>query len=77
MYINRIACANCYGTGKTQKWTAAEPIDKYTGTLKLEYSTCDACKGKGYTTYPVFTVEEAKVIAKHFGFEVIGYEADE
>jgi DnaJ-class molecular chaperone len=74
MYINRITCANCYGTGKTQQWVATEPIDKYTGAFRLEDSPCDTCKGKGYTTYPVFTVEEAKVIAKHFGFEVIGDE---
>ncbi len=72
MYINRIACANCYGTGKTQEWVMAEQNPDGTGTIRAEECVCDTCKGKGYTTYPVFTVEEAKVIAKHFGFVVIG-----
>ena len=77
MYINRIVCANCYGTGKTQQWVETESIDRYTGAFKLEYSTCDSCNGKGYTEYPVFTVEEAKVIAKHFGFNIIGDSTNE
>ena len=77
MYINKTCCLICNGTGKTQKWVETESIDMYTGALKLEYSICDTCKGKGYTTYPVFTVEEAKVIAKHFGFEVIGDETND
>jgi hypothetical protein len=75
MYINRIACANCYGTGKTQEWVMAETNP--TGTLRAEECVCGNCGGKGYTTYPVFTVEEAKVIAKHFGFEVIGDSAND
>jgi hypothetical protein len=37
---------------------------------------CPKCNGKGYTTYPVFTVEEAIEIAKHFGFDIEGYEGN-
>ncbi len=74
MYINKTCCLICNGTGKTQKWVESETNPDGTRTIRLEDSTCDSCKGKGYTTYPVFTVEEAKVIAKHFGFEVIGDE---
>jgi hypothetical protein len=76
MYINRICCQACYGTGKTQEWVMAETSPDGTGTLKAEECVCGTCGGKGYTEYPVFTVEEAKVIAKHFGFEVIGDEND-
>lgn len=72
MYINKIACMTCYGTGKTQQWVMAETNPDGTGLLKAEEGVCSTCNGKGYTTYPVFTVEEAKVIAEHFGFEILG-----
>lgn len=72
MYINRITCTNCYGTGKTQEWVMAETNPDGTGMLKVEECVCGNCNGKGYTKYSVFTVEEAKVIAEHFGFEVLG-----
>jgi RecJ-like exonuclease len=74
MYINKTCCLICNGTGKTKSWVMAEQNPDGTGTIRAEECVCDTCKGKGYTTYPVFTVEEAKVIAKHFGFEVIGDE---
>lgn len=77
MYINRICCPVCSGTGKTQEWVMAETNPDGTGTLRAEECVCGNCGGKGYTTYPVFTVEEAKVIAKHFGFEVIGDSTNE
>jgi hypothetical protein len=72
MYINKTCCLICNGTGKTQKWIASEPDADGTRTIKMEDAICDTCKGKGYTEYPVFTVVEAKVIAEHFGFIVIG-----
>ncbi len=72
MHINRICCPACYGTGKIQQWVMTETNPDGTGTLKAEDCTCGNCSGKGYTEYPVFTVEEAKVIAKHFGFNIIG-----
>lgn len=72
MYINKIGCPVCSGTGKARQWLVVETHPDGTGTLKAEECVCGNCSGKGYTTYPVFTTEEAKVIAKHFGFEVIG-----
>lgn len=72
MYINRICCSACFGTGKTQQWVMTEANPDGTGTLKAEECVCGNCNGKGYIEYPVFTVEEAKVIAEHFGFNVIG-----
>jgi RecJ-like exonuclease len=72
MYINRRGCPVCSGTGKTREWVMVETNPDGTGTLKAEECVCGTCSGKGYTEYPVFTVEEAKVIAKHFGFNVIG-----
>ena len=70
MYINKIGCSSCYGDGTTQQWVIAETADVNTGAFRLEECVCDTCKGTGYTEYPVFTVEEAKVIAKYFGFEI-------
>ncbi len=72
MYINKICCPACSGTGKTQKWVIAETNPDGTGTIKAEECICGNCSGKGYTEYPVFTVVEAKVIAEHFGFIIIG-----
>ena len=39
MYINRIACPNCYGTGKTQQWVIAETNPDGTERLKAEKCT--------------------------------------
>ena len=77
MYINKICCSVCSSTGKTQKWVITETHPDGTGTLKAEECTCGNCSGKGYIEYPVFTVEEAKVIAKHFGFNIIGDSVNE
>ena len=71
MYINKICCPFCYGSGKIQKWVMAESNPDGTGTLRAEEGVCDTCKGKGYTEYPVFTVEEAIKIAEHLGLEII------
>lgn len=71
MYINQIGCPACSGTGKIQHWVASEINSDGTSTLRTEEAICGSCSGKGYTTYPVFTVEEAIKIAEHLGFEII------
>ena len=71
MYINKTCCLICHGTGKTQHWTVATQNPDGTGTIEMKEAMCDTCKGKGYTEYPVFTVEEAIKIAEHLGFEII------
>ena len=76
MYINKIACATCFGSGKVKKWVPAELNSDGICTLKFEDRICDNCNGKSYTTYPVFTVEEAVKIAEHFGFDIKGLEEE-
>lgn len=78
MIISKIVCMNCKGKGTVENWVLAEDIDldPTIGRLCRTEQTCPECNGKGYTTYPVFTTEEAKVIAKHFGFEIIGDDDD-
>ena len=76
MYINKIVCTICFGKGITQEWVSDDSV-KGSCILKAKDVTCPTCKGRGYTTYPVFTVEEAKAISKHFGFEIIGDEAND
>lgn len=68
MNINRIACCNCWGTGKKQEWKMVA-IDEENGVGRLESEevACELCNGKGYIEYPVFTVEEAKAILKFCG----------
>jgi hypothetical protein len=65
---------NCKGKGTVENWVFTEDIDldPTIGRLCRTEQTCPECHGKGYTKYPVFTVEEAKVIAKHFRFEITG-----
>lgn len=74
MIISKIVCMNCRGKGTVENWVFTEDIDldPTIGRLCRTEQTCPECNGKGYTTYPVFTTEEAKVISKHFGFEIIG-----
>lgn len=70
MEINRITCRTCCGCGYQAVWEMAEietKDDITSGTLRLREVTCEACAGKGYIEYPVFTVEEAKAILKHCG----------
>ena len=71
MYINKTVCLDCKGSGKRLNWVTSEINPDGTGTIKMEESVCDTCQGKGYTEYPVFTVEEAIKIAEHLGFEII------
>ena len=74
MIISKIVCMQCQGRGEVEGWIVTEDIDldPSVGRLCRTTQTCPNCNGKGYTTYPVFTVEEAKVIAKHFGFDIMG-----
>ena len=76
MIISKIVCMNCGGKGTVENWVFTEDIDPAIGILHRTEQTCPDCNGKGYTTYPVFTVEEAKVMAKHFGFEIKGDDND-
>lgn len=63
MFTNYITCANCGGRGIAEHWKVEQP-----GKLAKVEEECPVCKGEGYIAYPVFTLEEAEVIAKHFGF---------
>ena len=77
MFINKIVCVQCHGRGHKTAWRADKMNQDGTGTIVAEEALCAQCKGKGYTTYPVFTVDEAIKIAKHFGFEINGLEDDQ
>ena len=68
MQINKIACGQCSGRGRTTVWK----VDEADQLIRRTEVACQQCAGKGYITYPVFNIEEAIEIAKHFGFEVIG-----
>ena len=72
MYINKIVCGKCLGTGSVDHWeTLIEPDENgYGGALARSEIICPQCDGKGYTQYPSFTVEEAIEIAQHFGFDI-------
>lgn len=78
MDIRQTMCVNCGGSGSVIVWRA-EKDPEMPGIMRAtgEEDTCPVCNGKGWTTYPAFTTEEAKVIAKHFGFSITGYDADE
>lgn len=68
MNINRIACCNCYGTGKTQVFKMVSVDEKNgVGRLETEEVVCEVCNGKGYNEYATFSVEESKAILKHCG----------
>ena len=71
MYINKIVCGQCFGTGHVESWEVIEDTnEKCYGIAVRNEILCPQCGGKGYTTYPVFTVEEAVKIAQHFGFDI-------
>ena len=76
MLINKIVCMQCHGRGHETVWRVYAQNADGTGMAKTEEATCGSCSGKGYAAYPVFTVDEAKVIAKHFGFSVTGDDND-
>lgn len=66
--MNRITetCGNCKGIGKQIIWKVVDSNDKF-GIARREEVVCEACNGKGYTEYAVFSIEEAEVILKHCG----------
>jgi hypothetical protein len=59
MTIKKAVCSRCMGHRRV--FESAEEF-------------CFQCNGTGYTTYPVFTTEEAVELARHFGFNIEGYE---
>ena len=77
MQINKIVCTQCHGRGHETAWRTDKINPDGTGTIVAEEEPCAQCKGKGYTRYPVFTVDEATEIAKHFGFDIVGLEEEE
>lgn len=68
MHIRRMTCDNCYGTGNTIEWKIVEIYEEAgVGRAQSEEVVCSSCGGRGYTEYPVFSVEEAKAILKYCG----------
>lgn len=67
MNVMQVFCGSCAGTGKQTNWKVVDMYDDNTGTAMKEEVICEACNGKGYTGYAIFTLEEAKVILKHCG----------
>jgi hypothetical protein len=59
MIIKKAVCSRCMGHRRIFESTE---------------EVCSQCNGAGYTTYPVFTTEEAVELAQHFGFNIEGYE---
>ena len=59
-----ITCANCSGIGNQTQWKV---VDYITGKLQKEETVCEACNGKGYTEYAMFSIEEANAILRHCG----------
>lgn len=66
MNTMQITCSNCAGIGYGFNFEMVDSND-ITGTLIRKQTPCEYCKGKGYTEYAVFSVEEAKAILKHCG----------
>lgn len=71
MLINKIVCMQCHGKGYETVWRVQEQNADGTGTINAEEATCCNCGGTGFNKYPVFTVDEAIKVAKHFGFDII------
>lgn len=65
----KAACGNCAGVGKRIEWGIQPGVYDEDGFHKAirEEIVCEACNGKGYTEYAVFSVEEAEAILKHCG----------
>ena len=59
MIIKKAVCSRCMGHRRI-----FESTEEF----------CSQCNGTGYTTYPVFTTEEAVELARHFDFDIEGYE---
>lgn len=68
MQINKTTCGNCCGKGYVETYKIVE--NSACGLIRREQDICEQCGGNGYIEYPVFTVEEAVKIAKHFGFDI-------
>ena len=68
MRQKQTTCHTCSGTGRKIYWKVIhEDEQKGTGMAQKEEVVCDACDGKGWVEYAVFSVEEAETILKHCG----------
>ena len=57
-------CPNCNGLGKQTNWNLVS-LNEISGTLEEVEVECEACKGKGYIDYAVFSREEATAILEY------------
>ena len=64
MDVIKERCKVCDGFGKQTNWKNI-PLDEILGTLEKVEVECEACKGKGYIEYAVFSREEATAILKY------------
>lgn len=66
MNVMQVTCRSCAGIGKNYNWKVVY-MDDVSGEAEKEEVVCEACGGKGYAEYAIFTVDEAKAILKHCG----------
>ena len=64
MDVIKERCKVCDGFGKQTNWKNI-PLDEILGTLEKVEVECEACKGKGYIEYAVFSREEATAILEY------------
>lgn len=64
MDVIKERCKVCDGFGKQTNWKNI-PLDEFLGTLEKVEVECEACKGKGYIEYAVFSREEATAILEY------------
>lgn len=64
MDVIKERCKVCDGFGKQTNWKNI-PLDEILGTLEQVEVECEACKGKGYIEYAVFSREEATAILEY------------
>lgn len=57
-------CPSCNGLGKQTHWNLVS-LNELSGTLEEVEVECEACKGKGYIEYAVFSREEATAILEY------------
>lgn len=62
MRVIRQTCNICGGFGHHYMWKTVSE-----GIAERKEIPCDVCDGNGYLKYVGFSIEEAKVIAKHCG----------
>lgn len=68
MNTMQMVCSSCAGIGHTVVWKiVSTDSDSDISTMEKEKIMYECCKGKGYTEYAVFSVDEAKAILKHCG----------